>query len=353
MVVALSYQQMVRAYSTSGGSFIVAKENLGDFAGVLTGSALMIDYTLTVAVSVSAGVLAITSAAQGLSGASVEIAVLFVVVIALANLRGARESGRVFAVPAYGFILLMGVTIFAGIGTCAVSGCPEATTPDPIPPGADALTVFLVLKAFSSGASALTGIEAIANGVSAFKQPQAQNAARTLGILAAIAVFLFIGVSWLAVHLHAAPSESASVLSQIGRRVFPEGSWSGFLYYLFQGVTFAILVLAANTSFQGFPRLLATLAGEALRGAPVPPPRQPARLLERDPRARPALDRPADRVQSEHAGARSTCTCSGSSPPSPSPSSEWSATGAATATRGWRRSATSTRSVRRSPAWSR
>ncbi len=253
---------MVRAYSTSGGSFIVAKENLGDFAGVLTASALMIDYTLTVAVSVSAGVLAITSVANGLSGATVEIAVLFVVVIALANLRGARESGRVFAVPAYGFILLMGVTILAGLGTCAVSGCPQATVPDPVPPGTDALTIFLILKAFSSGASALTGIEAIANGVSAFERPQAQNAARTLGVLAAIAVFLFLGVSWLAVHLHAAPSESASVLSQIARAVFPEGSWSGFLYYGVQAVTVAILVLAANTSFQGFPRLLATLAGE-------------------------------------------------------------------------------------------
>ena len=260
VIVAASYAQIVHAYSTSGGSFIVAKENLGDFAGVLTASALLIDYVLTVAVSVSAGVLAITSAAEGLQGATVEIAVGFVVADRAAQPAGAQESGKVFAIPAYGFIFLMGAMILSGIGECAISGCPQAATPDPIPPGTEALTVFLVLKAFSSGASALTGIEAIANGVGAFKKPQAKNAAQTLGILAAIAVFLFLGVSWLAVHLEAAPSGSASVLSQIARTVFPDDSWSGFIYYLVQGVTFAILVLAANTSFQGFPRLLATLA---------------------------------------------------------------------------------------------
>jgi amino acid permease-like protein len=154
----------------------------------------------------------------------------------------------------------MALTIGTGLATCAVSGCPQAKVPDPVPPGAQTLTVFLVLKAFSSGASALTGIEAIANGVSAFREPQARNAARTLGVLATIAVSLFLGVSYLAVHVHAAPSETDSVVSQIARAVFPSDSWSGSLFYIVQGATFAILILAANAAYQGFPRLLATLA---------------------------------------------------------------------------------------------
>jgi amino acid transporter len=260
VVVAVSYQQIVRAYSTSGGSYVVARDNLGDPPAALAAAALLIDYVLTVGVSVSAGVLAITSAAGSLAGATVEIAVGFVLLLTLVNLRGARESGLAIALPAYAFIVLMAATILTGLATCAISGCPQASVPDPVPPGTEALSFFLVLKAFSSGASALTGIEAIANGVGAFRHPQAENAARTLGVLAAIAVFLFLGVSYLAVHLEAAPSESVSVLSEVARAVFPSGNWSGFLYYLVQASTFTILILAANASYQGFPRLLATLA---------------------------------------------------------------------------------------------
>ena len=180
-VVAVSYQQIVRAYSTSGGAYVVARDNLGDFAGLLAASALLVDYVLTVAVSVSAGVLAITSAATSLASAKVGLAVGFVALLTLINLRGVRESGIAFAVPAYTFIAAMALTIVTGLASCALSGCPQAEVPDPIAPRAGALTVFLVLKAFSSGASALTGIEAIANGVNAFQRPQARNAAQTLG----------------------------------------------------------------------------------------------------------------------------------------------------------------------------
>jgi len=259
-VVAVSYQQIVRAYSTSGGAYVVARDNLGDFPGLLAGAALLVDYVLTVAVSVSAGVLAISSAATSLASAKVGLAVGFVALVTLINLRGVRESGMAFALPAYAFIGAMALTIVTGLASCAVSGCPQVEVPDPVPPGTGTLTLFLVLKAFSSGSSALTGIEAIANGVTAFRHPQARNAAQTLGVLAGIAVALFLGVSYLAVHMEAAPSESVSVVSQIARAVFPSDSWSGFLFYLVQGATFAILILAANASYQGFPRLLATLA---------------------------------------------------------------------------------------------
>ncbi|MFL5820382.1 MAG: APC family permease [Solirubrobacteraceae bacterium] len=259
-VVAVSYQQMVHAYSTSGGAYVVARDNLGDLAGLLAGSALLVDYVLTVAVSVSAGVLAITSAVTSLSSARIELAIGFVALLTLVNLRGVREAGLSFALPAYAFIAAMAVTIAVGLARCATSGCPHATVPDPIPAGAGALSIFLVLKAFSSGASALTGIEAIANGVNAFREPQAKNAAQTLGVLAALAISLFLGVSYLAVHVHAAPSAKVSVVSEIARAVFPPSSWSGFLFYVVQGATFAILILAANASYQGFPRLLATLA---------------------------------------------------------------------------------------------
>ena len=259
-VVVVSYRQIVHAYSTSGGAYVVARDNLGDFPGLLAASALLVDYVLTVAVSVSAGVFAITSAATSLSSAKVALAVGFVVLLTLVNLRGVRESGIAFALPAYAFIAAMALTIGTGVATCVVSGCPEAKVPHSVAPGSGTLTVFLVLKAFSSGASALTGIEAIANGVNAFREPQARNAAQTLGMLGVIAVALFLGVSYLAVQLHAAPSETVSVVSQIARAVFPSHSWSGFLFYLVQGATFAILILAANASYQGFPRLLATLA---------------------------------------------------------------------------------------------
>jgi hypothetical protein len=156
--------------------------------------------------------------------------------------------------------LHMLVLVGTGVGKCATGACAPADAPDPIAAGAGAVTVFVLLRAFASGAAALTGVEAVSNGVNAFRAPAGKNAARTLVVMAAIAITLFVTVSWLAVHMHARPSNSVSVVSEIARAVFPSGSWTSFMYYAVQAFTFAILVLAANTSYQGFPRLGAVLA---------------------------------------------------------------------------------------------
>jgi amino acid transporter len=259
-IVVLSYTQTVQAYETSGGAYVVARDNLGTLPSLVAAGALLADYILTVAVSVTAGVFALSSAAPSLGGHKVALSLLFVVILTLVNLRGVRESGILFALPTYGFVLAMLVLIGTGVGKCAVGTCTQAHVPDPLAAGAGAVGVFVVLRAFASGAAALTGVEAISNGVSAFRAPPGKNAARTLLIMGAIAVTLFIGVSYLAVHMHARPSASVSVLSEIARAVFPSSSWTSFMYYWVQGLTFAILVLAANTSYQGFPRLGAVLA---------------------------------------------------------------------------------------------
>jgi amino acid transporter len=259
-IVALSYRQTVRAYETSGGAYVVAKDNLGTIPSLVAAAALLTDYVLTVAVSVAAGVFAITSAAPSLSGLRVELSLAFIALLTLANLRGVKEAGILFAIPTYGFVAALYVMIGTGVAKCAVGSCPQAVAPHPIVAGAGTVTLFLVLKAFASGSAALTGVEAISNGVSAFRPPQSRNAARTLTAMAVIAITLFLGVSYLAVHMHARPSETVSVLAQIARGAFPAGSPGSFLYYAVQALTFAILVLAANTSFQGFPRLAALLA---------------------------------------------------------------------------------------------
>jgi len=259
-IVIASYRQTVRAYETSGGAYVVARENLGTLPSLIAAAALLVDYVLTVAVSVSSGVLAITSAVSSLDHYNTELSLIAVAIITVVNLRGVRESGLTFALPTYGFIVAMLLTVGVGATKCAVSGCPHAVAPNAIPPGVGAITIFLVLKAFASGASALTGVEAIANGVNAFKHPQSKNAARTLGVLGVVAITIFIGVSYLAVNTHARPSATDSVVSQVARAVFPVGGGFGWLYWVVQIFTFAVLILAANTSFQGFPRLSALLA---------------------------------------------------------------------------------------------
>jgi amino acid transporter len=259
-IVVLSYTQTVQAYETSGGAYVVARDNLGTLPSLVAAGALLADYILTVAVSVTAGVFALSSAAPSLGGHKVALSLLFVLILTLVNLRGVRESGLLFALPTYGFVLAMLAMIGTGVGKCAVGTCTQAHVPDPLAAGAGAVGVFVVLRAFASGAAALTGVEAISNGVSAFRPPPGKNAARTILIMGAIAMTLFIGVSYLAVRMHARPSESVSVVSEIARAVFPSSSWTSFMYYAVQGLTFAILVLAANTSYQGFPRLGAVLA---------------------------------------------------------------------------------------------
>jgi amino acid transporter len=240
---------------------VVASENLGRVPGLIAAASLLVDYVLTVAVSIAAGVLAITSAAPALGAHRVEISLIFLVLLAVANVRGVREAGRLFAIPTYGFVAAALAMIAVGLVKWAVGAAPQATVPDPAPVGTAAgLSAVVVLRAFASGCSALTGVEAIANGVRAFKAPQARNAAATLAVLGVIAVVLFLGVSVLAFETGARPSTEVSVVSEVARAVFPKGSPAAVGFLAVQGFTFAILVLAANTAFQGFPRLSAILA---------------------------------------------------------------------------------------------
>jgi amino acid transporter len=259
-IVVLSYVQTVQAYATSGGAYVVAKDNLGTLPSLVAAAALLVDYILTVAVSVTAGVFALTSAVPSLASHQVGLSLFFILLLTVVNLRGVRESGILFALPTYAFVAVMYALIGTGIGKCAAGACPQVHAPDPLAAGAGVVGVLVVLRAFSSGAAALTGVEAISNGVNAFKPPQGRNAAKTLLVMGGIAISLFLGVSYLAVHMHARPSGSVSVISEIARTTFPASSWTSFLYYAVQGLTFAILVLAANTSYQGFPRLGAVLA---------------------------------------------------------------------------------------------
>ncbi len=183
VIVVLSYVQGVKAYASSGGSYVFAKENLGTLPALVAGASLIVDYVLTVAVSVAAGVFALTSAVPGLESHRVALSLACIVIITLGNLRGVRESGFLFAFPTYGFILVLYGTLAVGIGRCAVGTCPHATVPHPLATRPAALGVFVLLKAFASGSAALTGTESISNGVTAFKHPQSQNAARTLLIM--------------------------------------------------------------------------------------------------------------------------------------------------------------------------
>jgi len=259
-IVVASYRQTVQAYETSGGAYIVAKDNLGTLPSLVGAAALLTDYVLTVAVSIAAGVFAVTSLAPSLAGHKVVLSLACLAVIVLVNLRGVRESGLAFALPTYAFVAAMFALVGVGLAKSLLGETPHAAVPDPVASGAGTVTLFVLLRAFSSGSTALTGVEAIANGVNAFRRPHGKNAATTLSILGVIAITLFLGVSYLAVHEHARPSGSASVVSQIARATFPAGSTTSFLYYAVQVTTLLILVLAANTSFQGFPRLAALLA---------------------------------------------------------------------------------------------
>src|SRR5262249_6722757 len=269
IIVAISYQQTIHAYPNGGGSYIVAHDNLGTVPGLVAAAALLVDYVLTVAVSVAAGVAAITSALPSLQGHKVVLGVVFVAAIALANIRGVRESGRIFAVPTYFFIASFGVLLVGGFYRM-VTGTLEPVT-EPPPAAMEALTWFLVLRAFSAGCTAMTGTEAISNGIPAFRAPESRNAAITLAWMAGILATLFVGLTVLASALHVLPSDTETVVSQIARRVFG----SGLLYYLIQAATALILVLAANTSFAVFPRLSSLLARDRFV------PRQFATLGER------------------------------------------------------------------------
>ncbi len=263
-IVVASYRQTVRAYPSGGGAYIVSKENLGQTPGLIAASALLVDYMMTVVVSVVAGVVAMISAIPSLSSQRVLLSVGFVILVTLANLRGVKEAGTFFAVPTYCFIVSILVMIVVGLLKCSTGGCPTSVLPAGIHPESDlammvqGVSLFALLKAFSSGATALTGVEAISNGVPAFRRPQAKNASETLAIMGAISVIMFLGISFLTTHIHGITiSVDRSVVSQIASAIF--GGTSP-LFYLVQAFTAAILVLAANTAYQDFPRLASILA---------------------------------------------------------------------------------------------
>lgn len=267
-IVAVSYYQTVHGYPAGGGSYIVSKDNLGVVPGLIAGSALMVDYVLTVAVSVTAGVIAITSAYPATSPFRVEMSLLLICLICLGNLRGLRESGTMFSVPTYAFILTTLWTIGFGAYKYLTGGlgpAPVHPLPHPMPGAAAQIGILLILRAFSSGCSALTGVEAISNGIPAFTKPESDNAGKTLIAMAALLGVMFLGISWLAYVFHMVPYEGESILSQIGRHVLGNGS----MYLMLQFSTALILVFAANTAFADFPRLASILARDGFLPRPL------------------------------------------------------------------------------------
>jgi amino acid transporter len=262
-IVATSYRQTIAAYPRGGGSYIVAKDNLGTLPGLAAAASILIDYTMTVAVSVSAGIAALYSLYPELRPFRVDICVVIVVLLTIANLRGVREAGNIFAVPTYLFIAgILGLIAFGLLRIVfGVGGQPVYQPPAEILPyGTQALSLFLILRAFTQGCTALTGVEAISDGVPAFKPPEYKNARTTLLWMAVIAISMFAGVTYLATSLHIRPSESETVLSQIARTIFPQVGGVNPLWFYVQIATSLILVLAANTAFADFPRLSYFLA---------------------------------------------------------------------------------------------
>lgn len=260
VIVVTSYRQTVRAYPRGGGSYIVTRENIGTTPGLVAAAALLSDYVLTVAVSIAAGAFAVASLAPSLLDNRVGMSIAFIGLVTVMNLRGAKESGALFAVPTYAFILSIVTMLGVGIVRCTVGECPQAETAEETIEVLKPLSLFLLLKAFSSGATALTGVEAIADGVAAFqgRRPaeQAANAARTLGILGVISISMFLGITFLANQMHVHPAEGRSVVAQIANATFSGGA--GFV--VVQVATALILILAANTAYQDFPRLASILA---------------------------------------------------------------------------------------------
>src|SRR3954453_10733087 len=261
-IVIVSYRQVIFAYPNGGGAYVVSKENIGEYAGLIAGASLMVDYVLTVAVSISAGVAAIVSipAFSSLRDQRVPLGVALIVLITLLNMRGVKESGRIFAIPTYVYMVVLGALITVGL---AQSFLGDGTTV-PFDPkafdgslqGGGSLGIFLLLKGFSSGAVALTGVEAISNGVPAFRRPESKNAAATLVWMGVLLGTLFFGISVLAHRLHPYPSHDQTVIAQLGLAVFGNGP----VFVLLQFATAAILTLAANTAYADFPRLSSIIA---------------------------------------------------------------------------------------------
>jgi len=256
-IVAFSYRQTIHAYPTGGGAYIVAKENIGAMAGLIAAASLLVDYTLTVAVSISAGVLAITSALPGLDVYRVEICLAFLAILTIGNLRGIRESGNIFAVPTYFFVVGIAILILVGAVRYFTGSIVPVDAALPADAGRGSLTTLLLLTAFANGCTAMTGVEAVSNGVPAFRPPEAKNASATLIAMATLAIAMFVGITILAHAYRVVPNPSESGISQLGRAVF---GGTNIFYYLVQAGTTLILVLAANTAYADFPRLASIVA---------------------------------------------------------------------------------------------
>jgi amino acid transporter len=259
IIVTISYRQTIFAYPNGGGAYIVARDNLGEVAAQVAGAALLTDYILTVAVSISAGVAQIVSAFPDLAPYRVAMAVAIIAAVTIVNLRGVKESGTIFSIPTYFFLAMMILTLGVGFYRWATGTLGTVTGVEFAVEAAAPLTLFLILRAFSSGSAALTGIEAISNGITAFREPRSRNAATTLVVMSTVLVTLFLGITILSRHIEAVPSHHETIISQMGRTIFGEGS---VLYLLVIAGTALILLMAANTSYADFPRLAALHAGD-------------------------------------------------------------------------------------------
>jgi amino acid transporter len=256
-IVVFSYRQTLFAYPSGGGAYIVAKENLGDTPALVAAASLLIDYILTVAVSIAAGVAALTSAFPNWHVNRVELALAFLVVLTFGNLRGIRESGRIFAIPTYFFIVTTLLLVSVGAWRVLSGDVHPVVSVDPLPIGREPLALFLLLTAFSNGCTAMTGVEAVSNGVPAFRPPESKNAAATMMMMVVLAITMFLGITLLAQAYQVVPSHTETVVSQLARGVFGN---RGVAYYAMQAATMLILVLAANTAYADFPRLASILA---------------------------------------------------------------------------------------------
>jgi amino acid transporter len=256
VLVAFSYYQTIQGYPTGGGSYAVARRNLGTLPGVIAASALLIGYVLTAAVSLTAGVAAIASAFPALWAHRISLALVFLLLITLLNLRGLRETGTLMAIPVYFFLLSYLAMLVYGAARAFIEG--PGQFPVTLPATTHTVSIALVLRTFAAGCTALTGIEAISNGIPSFHPPEVQNAKRTLAVMAALMAILFAGTIGLTQFLAITPHSQETVLSALAHRLLG----SSFAYYVIQASTMLILVVAANTSFAGFPRLAAILAAD-------------------------------------------------------------------------------------------
>ena len=268
-ILLFSYRQTIRAYPSAGGAYVVTKDNFGLLAAQLAGVALLTDYVLTVSVSVSAGVAAMSSAAPRLYPYRVWLSVAFIWLIAWGNLRGVRESGRIFAVPTYFFIGMMLLLLGAGIVRWFAGDLDPLPIPSDVAETTGTISVFLLLHAFASGGAAVTGVEAISNGVPAFRQPEWRNARTTLMWMGSLLGVMFLGLSFLAMELQTTPTETKTIISQVGRAVFGGGGFGTALFLMLQVATTLILILAANTSFADFPRLASFQATDSFMPRPL------------------------------------------------------------------------------------